>query len=89
MRCHVGGRAGSTYAGGRDAHTGQLFFVDATTDRVAKLAPYSSRRVARVRNTADGIYNQGGSGSVVALKRRSSSLRGGFTGTVTLGIEPS
>jgi len=87
VMAYVGGRAGSTYSGGTMAHTGQLFFRDATTDKVAKLAPYSRRGVARLRNSADNIYRAGGSGQIVGLKQRGSSLRSGFTGTITMGID--
>ena len=89
VSAYVGGKAGTTYSGGATAHTGQLFFADATTDKVAELAPYAQRAVTRVRNSADGIYRQGGSGQVLALKRRGSSLKSGFTGTITMGIDPS
>lgn len=89
VTAHVGGKAGATYSGGTRAHTGQFFFRDATTDKVARLAPYSTRQVARVRNGADGIYRQGGSGQVLALRARGSSIRKGYTGTITVGIDPS
>jgi len=89
VSAYVGGRAGSTYTGGTTAHTGQLFFDDATTDRVARLAPYSRRRVPRRRNRADGIYRQAGSGQVLALERRGRSVTNGFTGTITMGIDVS
>ncbi len=89
VMAHLGGRAGSTYSGGTVAHTGQLFFRDATTDRVAKLSPYSRRGVTRLRNGSDNIYRQGGSGQVVKLKQRGSALRSGFTGTITIGIDVS
>jgi len=89
VMAYGGGKVGSTYSGGTEAHTGQLFFKDATTDKVAKLSPYSSRAIARVRNSADDIYRQGGSGQVVSLKLRGSSLRSGFTATITMGIDVS
>jgi len=88
VMAHVGGRVGAaTYSGAAAAHTGQLFFSDAATDKVARLAPYSSRAVARVRNDADGIYRQGGSGQVLELTRRGSSLRAGLTGAITIGVD--
>ena len=87
VTAHVGGRAGSTYSGGTRAHTGQFFFRDATTDKVARISPYSRRTVARVRNSADNIYRQGGSGQVLSLKQRGSSIRSGYTGTITVAID--
>jgi len=87
VMAYVGGRAGSTYSGGSRAHTGQLFFKDGTTDKVARYSPYSKRTVTRQRNSADGIYRQGGSGQILKLKLRGSSMRNGFTGTITVGID--
>jgi hypothetical protein len=86
---YVGGRAGSTYSGGTEVHTGQFFFSDTTTDKVAKVAPYSQRGITRLRNSADGIYRQGGQGQTLALERRGSSIKSGFTGTITVAIDPS
>ncbi|HUR84511.1 MAG TPA: intradiol ring-cleavage dioxygenase [Solirubrobacteraceae bacterium] len=87
VTAHVGGKAGTTYSGGTRAHTGQFFFRDATTDKVAKLSPYAKRTVARVRNSADNIYRQGGSGQVLSLKQRGTSIRSGFTGTIAVAID--
>jgi protocatechuate 3,4-dioxygenase beta subunit len=90
LKAHLGGKAGTRYTGGHVAHTGQMFFSDALTDRVAKLAPYSSRAVTRVRNKADHIYTQqGGSGSILSLTARDKgSIRSGFVGRITLGVDP-
>jgi len=88
IKAHEGGTAGTTYKGGTTAHTGQLFFSDTLTDKVAKVSPYSSRTITRTRNATDGIYQQGGSSTVLKLTRRSSSnIRNGFTGRITLGID--
>lgn len=86
---YVGGRSGATYSGGRTAYTGQLYFDDATTERLARIAPYSRRDVPRVRNAADGLFRQGGKGQLLALRRRGSSLERGLVGTITLGIDRS
>jgi protocatechuate 3,4-dioxygenase beta subunit len=43
LKAHLGGKAGR-YTGGHVAHTGQMFFSDALTDRVAKLAPTAAAR---------------------------------------------
>jgi protocatechuate 3,4-dioxygenase beta subunit len=89
LKAHLGGRvSGSTYRGGHVAHTGQLFFRDTTTDRVATLSPYSTRTITRMRNSADAIYRQAGSGALVALSRRGSTLREGLIGRITLGVDP-
>jgi protocatechuate 3,4-dioxygenase beta subunit len=90
LKAHLGGKAGTRYTGGHVAHTGQMFFSDALTDRVARLAPYSSRTVTRVRNKADHVYTQqGGSGSILSLTARDKrSIRSGFVGRITLGVDP-
>jgi protocatechuate 3,4-dioxygenase beta subunit len=40
--------------------TSQLFFDEALTDQVYARAPYSSRTGTRLKNTGDGIFDQGG-----------------------------
>jgi protocatechuate 3,4-dioxygenase beta subunit len=89
LKAHVGGRkSGSKYTGGHVAHTGQLFFADSTTDKVAKLSPYNSRNITRTRNSQDNIYGQGG--TKVSLKRRKAgTIRRGFVANITVGIDPS
>ena len=92
LKAHVGGRSGSSsYSGGHVAHTGQLFFSDTMTDRVAELSPYTKRTITRTRNKVDRVYTQqDGSGALLRLtKRSSSSLRKGLTARITLGIDPS
>ncbi|MEN3281259.1 MAG: hypothetical protein V7607_2399 [Solirubrobacteraceae bacterium] len=78
------------HVGGHVAHTGQLFFRDATTDKIARLSPYSSRTIARTRNRVDHVYTQEhGSSSVLSLTaRRKGSIRDGFTARITLGVNP-
>jgi protocatechuate 3,4-dioxygenase beta subunit len=41
--------------------TSQLFFDDALTDQVHAQQPYAAKGQRTLRNTGDGIYNQGGS----------------------------
>jgi hypothetical protein len=72
------------------SHTGQLLFRDATTDKVAKLSPYSSRAITRTRNNVDRVYTQEhGSSSVLSLTaRKNGSIRSGFVARITLGVDP-
>jgi protocatechuate 3,4-dioxygenase beta subunit len=59
------------HVSGNTVHTGQLFFPDATTAKVnANRQPYAQRGQPDVTNGQDGIYAQGGSASVVRLRRR-------------------
>ena len=93
LKVHVGGTAADgTYEGGTVAHTGQLFFDDAITDEVATVEPYASRGVTRTRNEEDGVLANGFNepGFFLDLTQISAgAIADGFTGTVTLGVDPS
>jgi protocatechuate 3,4-dioxygenase beta subunit len=73
------------HVSGATVHTGQLFFSDAATARVnASKQPYVQRGQPDVTNAQDSIYAQGGSSSVVRLRRR---RRGeGYRGRLTMGV---
>jgi protocatechuate 3,4-dioxygenase beta subunit len=91
LKAHVGGKASATkYAAGHVAHTGQLFFSDSLTDRVADLPPYSSRSRTRTRNRVDHVYTeQHGASSLLTISQRNrSALRSGVIGRITLGVDP-
>ena len=47
--------------------TSQLFFDESLTDQVYTQAPYSSRSGTRLKNTGDGIFQQGGNQLVLAV----------------------
>ncbi len=70
------------YLGGSIVHTGQLFFPDAITDQVYKRAPYSSRPGRDPRNAGDAIFRNGGSRSLLRLRR----VGAGWVGTITMGV---
>jgi protocatechuate 3,4-dioxygenase beta subunit len=57
------------------AHTSQLFFDEATTDRVHAQAPYSARTGQRTRNSQDGIYQSGGAATTVLPSRSGEGYR--------------
>lgn len=92
LKAHLGGnRAADTYQGGHVSHTGQLFFPEDATERVAKALPYAKRLgVHRTTQEEDDIFrSQHGGASMVRLERAgNSSNPEGFTATVTLGIDP-
>ena len=73
------------HIGGNVVHTGQLYFPDSVTDRVYGSAPYSSRGARTTRNAADSIYRNGGSKSVLGLKRNGSA----YIATLTMGVHRS
>ena len=68
---------------GGQTWTGQLFFDDATLDRVYGMEPYSARGSADVSNSSDGIFGESGGSTVVSTDVGSDRA----TGQVTLGIE--
>jgi protocatechuate 3,4-dioxygenase beta subunit len=71
------------HVGGNVVHTGQLFFDDTLTDAVYRLAPYNSRPNRDTRNAADGIYQNGGSASLLAVKKTGSRA---YTGSIAMGV---
>ena len=70
------------FAGGSAVHTGQLFFDDSVNGAVFAAAPYNTRGNGWLRNAQDGIYNNGGSQSLVQLVKDAT----GYAGTMTLGV---
>jgi protocatechuate 3,4-dioxygenase beta subunit len=74
------------HVGGTIVHTGQLYFPDSVTDAVYRRAPYSSRPNRDVRNATDSVYRNGGSKSVVKLKRNSAGV---YVATITMGVRRS
>jgi protocatechuate 3,4-dioxygenase beta subunit len=90
LKVHVGGRKlGRRYRGGHVSHTGQLFFSERITGRVAGISPYSASTTARTPLSQDSIYQQAGSRSKLQLTPlRRGSIRRGLRGTITLGVDP-
>ncbi|MCC7025045.1 MAG: intradiol ring-cleavage dioxygenase [Thermomicrobiales bacterium] len=104
MKVHVGGAqqvfeqatpaSAQTYEGGHVAHTGQIFFADATSDQVYEMvAAYAGRDNARrTRNDQDGILDGHADepGFIVALvPLEEGAPEKGFLGTITIGVDPA
>jgi protocatechuate 3,4-dioxygenase beta subunit len=70
------------HVGGNVVHTGQLFFDDTLTDTVFTRKPYSARGERDVRNSGDSIYSNGGSRSLLGMKRQGT----GYLGTISMGV---
>jgi protocatechuate 3,4-dioxygenase beta subunit len=70
------------HTGGREVHTGQLYFDEGITRAVFDREPYASRGGAETTNAADGLYSQGGRESTLALRRDG----GGYVGRLALGV---
>lgn len=56
----------------------QLYFDDATSDRIFAVAPYSTNRQRRVRNGGDGIYRRGGAELTIPVESAGDGYRAGF-----------
>lgn len=92
MKVHLGGEKGAeTYRGRHVSHTGQLFFPEDLTERIANTEPYSKRlSVHRTTQDEDNVFrSQHGSSSMVQVERiaRGADLDG-FVATATLAIDP-
>src|SRR5437764_4608419 len=74
------------HVGGNVVHTGQLYFSDTLTDAVYRRAPYSSRPNRNTRNANDGIFRNGGSRSLLSVKKNSAGL---YVATITMGVRRS
>ncbi|WP_328881903.1 intradiol ring-cleavage dioxygenase [Streptomyces sp. NBC_00299] len=77
-----------SFTGGQELHTGQLFFDETITTRVAALAVYAANTVPRTTLAQDSIYDDGGAASgLLALTALGSSPSAGYAGALTLGVE--
>jgi hypothetical protein len=73
------------HVGGNVVHTGQFFFNDAVTDAAYTQAPYNTRGERDVRDSNDSIYRNGGSKSLLAVKKSGT----GYIGAITMGVHRS
>jgi protocatechuate 3,4-dioxygenase beta subunit len=91
-KVHIGGTvSGRTYAGGHVAHTGQFFFAEELTRKVALLDPYRTNATARTTNGQDTIYRDGGSSGLLTLgpvQRGQKSITKGVLATIVVGVNP-
>jgi protocatechuate 3,4-dioxygenase beta subunit len=62
--------------------TSQMFFDESLTDIVHAQAPYNQKGRRDTTNTADGIYQGGGSQVLIPL----SASGGGYAGTFNIGV---
>jgi protocatechuate 3,4-dioxygenase beta subunit len=58
--------------------TSQLFFDDSLTDQVHAQQPYASKGQRNLRNSGDGIYNQGGSQLVLSVSPAADGYAAAF-----------
>jgi len=76
----------NVHLGGDVVHTGQIYFPDRMTDAVYRNQPYSSRPNRDVRNAADSIFRNGGSKSLVTVKKNSAGV---YVATIMMGVHRS
>ncbi|MFF7307273.1 intradiol ring-cleavage dioxygenase [Streptomyces sp. NPDC008137] len=77
-----------SFTGGEELHTGQLFFSETITTRVAALAEYKVNTVPRTTLAQDSIYDEGGAASgLLTLTPLGGTTSAGYAGTLTLGVE--
>jgi protocatechuate 3,4-dioxygenase beta subunit len=74
------------HLGGNVVHTGQLYFSDAVTDAAYRQAPYSSRPNRDVRNAADSIFRNGGSKSLLGVRKNSAGV---YVASIMMGVHRS
>jgi Protocatechuate 3,4-dioxygenase beta subunit len=70
---------------GNVVHTGQLYFPDKVTDAAYRKAPYAGRPGRDTRNATDSVYRNGGSRSLLRV-RKSGSV---YVATITMGVHRS
>jgi protocatechuate 3,4-dioxygenase beta subunit len=70
------------HVGGNVVHTGQFFFDDAVNDAVYARAPYSRRGAADMPNASDSIYRNGGSRSLLKIRKSGP----GYVGAIAMGV---
>jgi protocatechuate 3,4-dioxygenase beta subunit len=79
------------HAGGHVAHTGQLFFPEELTERIAKLQPYATHAdIHRTTQDEDHVFEEehGASGMLTLSRIEAKSDSAGFIAKVTLAVDP-
>jgi protocatechuate 3,4-dioxygenase beta subunit len=74
------------HLGGNVVHTGQLYFPDSVTDAVYRKSPYSNRPNRTTRNADDSIFRNGGSKSLVSVRKNSAGV---YVATIVMGVHRS
>lgn len=73
VRVHIGGNV---------VHTGQLYFPEAVSDAVYERAPYASRGDRGTHNANDMVFRNGGSKSLLKLRKTGAS----YVASGTMGV---
>jgi protocatechuate 3,4-dioxygenase beta subunit len=70
------------HVAGNVVHTGQLYFPDATTDKVFRRKPYARRPRRTTRNANDFVFAQGGKRSLLSVRKSGSA----YVASITMGV---
>jgi hypothetical protein len=73
---------------GDEVHTGQVFFRPDVLRAVYRQGVYRSRGGPDTSNADDGIYRAAGARALLAMRRRGSDIRSGYTGSLVVGVKP-
>ena len=65
------------------AFTSQLYFEEAVSDEVFKLAPYAGKGASTTKNARDGIFRRGGKDLMLRLEKSAQ----GYSGTFEIGLK--
>jgi protocatechuate 3,4-dioxygenase beta subunit len=71
------------HIGGNVVHTGQLYFRDNLTDAVYRRGPYTARPNRATRNADDPIYRNGGSRSLLTVRKNSAGV---YVASIVMGV---
>jgi protocatechuate 3,4-dioxygenase beta subunit len=77
------------FVSGDEVHTGQVFFRRAALRAVYSQGRYAARGQADMTNREDMIYREAGSRALLDLHRKGSRIAAGYTGSLTIGVNPS
>jgi protocatechuate 3,4-dioxygenase beta subunit len=77
------------FVSGDEVHTGQVFFGATAKHSVYSHGRYAARGQSETSNRADMIYRQAGSRALLDLHRKGSRIGAGYTGSLTIGVNPS
>ncbi len=70
------------HVGGREVHTGQLYFPEDVTGAVYQSAPYSTRPGRDTMNATDSVYRDGGAQSILTLRKDGT----GYVASIVMGV---
>jgi protocatechuate 3,4-dioxygenase beta subunit len=80
---HIHFKIRGTKANGQSYEfTSQLFFTDAQSIEAYQVAPYKAKGNPNMKNAQDGIYNQSGGKTVLAVTKTAT----GYAGTFAIGL---